>query len=223
MARRDWEFRILGGLGLDERGSPLNHWNLVLAGLGGQGVMTISQILAAAASTEGLKVKFFEGTGITQRGGGVYAFVRFGEAYSPRIPVGEADAIVSLEISEIVAVIHYLKSGGQVWTSSEKIHSYYSKLDPQSYPDQERVEATVRLKTEDLHLIPGDRLAQEAEAPMAVNMVMMGAFSRGNDFLKTESITGAIGQTNPEFAEPSLRAFWKGHQFVEKGERLDDR
>jgi indolepyruvate ferredoxin oxidoreductase beta subunit len=185
--------------------------------------MTISQILAAAASREGLEVRLFEGTGITQRGGGVYAFVRFGEAYSPRIPVGEADTIVSLEISEVITVIHFLKSGGQVWTSSEKIHGYYSKLYPQSYPDQERIETTIRLKTEDLHVIPGDRLAQEAEARMAVNMVMMGAFSRGNDFLKTESITGAIGQTNPKFAEPNLKAFWKGYQFVEKGERLDDR
>ncbi|NIQ39246.1 MAG: hypothetical protein GTN81_11725 [Proteobacteria bacterium] len=193
----------------------MKAFNLVISGLGGQGVMTISQMLAAAGSHEGLGVRLFEGTGITQRGGGVYAFVRFGEVYSPRIPVGEADAIISLEISEIVGVIHYLESDGQVWTNSEKIHGYYSKLRPQSYPDQNRIVAAIRLRTRELHIIPADRLAQQAESPRAVNMVMMGAFSRGNTFLRTESITEAIAQINPKFAEANLEAFWTGYRFAE--------
>ena len=189
--------------------------DIVFAGLGGQGVMTLLQVLAGAAYKENVRVKNFEGTGITQRGGGVFGFVRLGDAFGPKIPVGEADAIVSLELSEIVSVIHYLKPSGQVWANSEKVHGYYTKLHPDLYPLQERIEAMVRLKTPHLHLVPASGLAQEAGSPQAVNMVMLGAFSKSNHFLKTETITGAIEEANKKFAAANLEAFWKGYRFAE--------
>jgi len=194
----------------------MKQYNLVLSGLGGQGVMTISQVLAAAASRECMDVRLFEGTGITQRGGGVFSFVRFGEAYSPKIPVGEADAILCLEISEIASVINYLKPEGQIWTNTQRIHGYYTKLRPELYPTQEEIEALVRLKTSDLHALPADQLAQEAGSPQAVNMVMLGAFSSDNALLKIDSITWAIQQTNKRFASSNLTAFWKGNEFAKR-------
>ncbi len=196
----------------------MNPYNLVLAGLGGQGVMTVSQVLAAAASREGMEVKLFEGTGITQRGGGVFGFVRFGETYGPKIPAGMADTIISLEISEIVSVIHYLKPEGQVWANAGRIHGYYTKLRPDSYPSQESIETMIRLKTSHLRLIPAERLAQESGSPQAVNMVMLGAFSSNNTLLKDESIAWAIQETNKRFAQVNLDAFWKGHEFAKKEE-----
>jgi indolepyruvate ferredoxin oxidoreductase beta subunit len=192
----------------------MKHYNLILAGLGGQGVMTISQVLAAAASREGVEVKLFEGTGITQRGGGVFSFVRFGEAYSPKIPVGEGDALVCLEISEIESVINYLKSQGQIWANTGRIHGYYTKLHPELYPTQEEIEAMIRLRTSHVHMLPADQLAQEAGSPQAVNMVMLGAFSSGNSLLKKESLTWAIEETNRRFATANLAAFRKGYDFV---------
>ncbi len=189
--------------------------DIVFSGLGGQGVMTLLQILASAASKDHIAVRTFEGTGITQRGGGVFGFVRLGEAYGPKIPVGKADVIISLELSEIVSVIHYLKPSGQVWANSEKIHGYYTKLHPDLYPLQERIEATVRLKTPRLYLVPACRLAQEAGSSQAVNMVMLGAFCRSNSFLKLESITGAIEIANKKFAASNLEVFWKGYHFSE--------
>lgn len=194
----------------------MKQFNLVLSGLGGQGVMTISQVLAAAASRESVQVKLFEGTGITQRGGGVFSFVRFGEAYSPRIPVEKADAIISLEISEIANVIHYLKSQGQLWTNSGRIHGYYTKLRPDSYPAQESIEAMIQLKTSHLHIVPANRLAKESGSPQVVNMVMLGAFSSGNSLLKNDSITWAIQEINKKFASSNLNAFWKGYEFAKK-------
>jgi indolepyruvate ferredoxin oxidoreductase, beta subunit len=189
--------------------------DIVFSGLGGQGVMTLLQILASAASKDHIAVRTFEGTGITQRGGGVFGFVRLGDAFGPKIPAGEADAIVSLELSEIVSVIHYLKPSGQVWANSEKIHGYYTKLHPDLYPLQERIEAMVRLKTPRLCLVPAYRLAQEAGSPQAVNMVMLGAFSKCNHFLKTETIAGAIEEANKKSAATNLEAFWKGYRFAE--------
>ena len=189
--------------------------DIVFSGLGGQGVMTLLQVVAAAASRDNIQVKNFEGTGITQRGGGVFGFVRLGDAYGPKIPVGEADAIISLEISETVNVLHYLKSQGQVWTNSEKIHGYYTRLTPYLYPGHEKIEALISLKTPHLYLVPAARLAQEAGSPQSVNMVMLGAFSKLNTFLKTDSIAWAIQEANKKFSASNLEAFWKGYHFVE--------
>lgn len=193
----------------------MGKMDIVFAGLGGQGVMTLLQVLAGAASKDNIPVRNFEGTGITQRGGGVFGFVRLGEAYGPKIPVGEADAIISLEISEIVNVIHYLKPQGEVWTNSEKVHGYYTRIHPDLYPLQEKIEGLVRLKTSSLYLVPAARLAQQAGSPQAVNMVMLGAFSKMNTYLKTDSITRAIEETNKKFAASNLEAFWKGYHFFE--------
>lgn len=194
----------------------MRNYDIVLAGLGGQGVMTLSQALASAAHLEGIQIKFFEGTGMTQRGGGVFSFVRFGEAYSPRIPLGKADALISLEISEIASVIHYLKPQGEIWTNSGRIHGYYTKLHPDLYPPQEKLESLIRLKTPHLFIIPADELVQESGSSQAVNMVMMGAFLAGNGLLKTDSVTQAIEKTNGKFASSNLDAFWKGYAFMKK-------
>ena len=196
----------------------MKKYDIVLAGLGGQGVMTISQVLATAAHREGIQVKFFEGTGMTQRGGGVFSFVRLGEAYSPRIPLGKADVLISLEISEIASVIHYLKPQGEIWTNSGRIHGYYTKLHPDLYPPQEKLESLMRLKTPYLYIIPADQLARESGSSQAVNMVMMGAFRAGSSLLKAESVTQAIEEANPKFARPNLEAFWKGYSFLTKEE-----
>jgi len=194
----------------------MKPYNLVLSGLGGQGVMTVSQVLAAAASRESAQVRLFEGTGISQRGGGVFSFVRLGESYSPKIPLGRGDAIISLEISEIASVIQYLKTEGEVWTNSEAIHGYYSKLRPELYPTHEDIKSMIRLKTTHLYMIPADQLAQEAGSAQAVNMAMLGAFSSRNGLLNTDSITWAIEETSKKFAAVNINAFWKGYEFAKK-------
>jgi indolepyruvate ferredoxin oxidoreductase beta subunit len=197
----------------------MEQYNLVISGLGGQGVMTISHILGRAASREGLGVKLFEGTGITQRGGGVFSFVRFGETYSPKIPYGEADGIICLEMSEIANVIGYLKRQGKVWTSTGRIHGYYTKLRPELYPNQEQIESMIRSRTTHLYLFPAAGLAYEAGSPQAVNMVMLGAFASENGLLTEASIAREIEETNKRFAEANLRAFRKGREFVERSVR----
>lgn len=194
----------------------MKSYNLALSGLGGQGVMTVSHVLATAAAREKIQVLLFEGTGISQRGGSVLSFVRFGETYSPKIPLGGADVIISLEISEIASIINYLKPQGQVWANSGTIHGYYSKLRPELYPTEKKIREMIRLKTNHLHMIPADRLAQEAGSAQAVNMTMLGAFSSNGSLLSTESITWAIEETNKKFSEQNLGAFWKGHEFAKK-------
>lgn len=192
----------------------MKQYNLAFSGLGGQGVMTVSQVLAAAAAHENVQVVVFEGTGISQRGGGVYSFVRFGESYSPKIPIGGADALISLEISEITRIIHYLKPQGQIWANKGTIHGYYTKLRPELYPMEEKIKEMARLKTNQLYMIPASRLAQEAGSAQAINMTMLGAFSSANSILNMDSITWAIEESSKKFAEVNLKAFWKGYDFA---------
>lgn len=192
----------------------MKQYNLAFSGLGGQGVMTVSQVLAAAAAHENVQVLVFEGTGISQRGGGVFSFVRFGESYSPKIPIGGADALISLEISEIIRIIKYLKPQGQIWTNSGTIHGYYTKLRPELYPMEEKIKEMTRLKTDHLYMIPARRLAQEAGSAQAVNMTMLGAFSSVNSILNMDSITRAIEESSKKFAEVNLKAFWNGYNFA---------
>ena len=194
----------------------MKQYNLVLSGLGGQGVMTVSQVIAAAASRESKPAKLYEGTGMSQRGGGVFSFVRLGESYSPKIPVGKGDAIISLEISEIASVISYLKPHGEVWANSGMIHGYYTNLKPELYPKAKDIQAMVKLKTDHLYTIPAARLAQEAGSVQAVNMVMLGAFASNQAFVSVDSLTWAIAETNKRYAEANLNAFWKGFKFCDK-------
>jgi indolepyruvate ferredoxin oxidoreductase beta subunit len=192
----------------------MKQYNLAFSGLGGQGVMTVSQVLAAAAAHEDKQVVVFEGTGISQRGGGVFSFIRFGEAYSPKIPIGGADALISLEISEITRIIQYLKSQGQIWANTGIIHGYYTKLRPELYPKEEKIMEMARLKTDHLFMIPAHRLAHEAGSAQAINMTMLGAFSSVNPILNIDSITWAIEESSKKFAEVNLKAFWNGYNFT---------
>jgi indolepyruvate ferredoxin oxidoreductase beta subunit len=192
----------------------MKQYNLAFSGLGGQGVMTVSQVLAAAAAHENVEVVVFEGTGISQRGGGVYSFVRFGESYSPKIPIGGADALISLEVSEITRIIHYLKPQGQIWANTGTTHSYYTKLRPELYPMEEKIKEMTRLKTNHLYMIPALHLALEAGSAQAINMTMLGAFSSANPILNMDSITWAIEESSKKYAEVNLKAFWKGYDFA---------
>jgi len=165
---------------------------------------------------QGWGVKIFEGTGMTQRGGGVFSFVRFGEAFSPKIPLGRADVVISLEPSEILNVIRYLKPQGAVWIDSERVHGYYSKLSPHLYPSEEKLTAVIRMRTNQLFVVPARELARQLGSPQAANMVMLGAFLAQSELLPTDSITRAIEETNKRFASVNLEAFWKGYGFVKQ-------
>ncbi len=196
----------------------MKSFDVVIAGLGGQGVMTIAQVLALAGLRQGGRVKVFEGTGMTQRGGGVFSFVRFGEAFSARIPMGQADALISLEPSELLNVIPYLKPEGTVWMNSEKVNGYYSKLCPELYPSLERLRALIRMRTRQLFVVPAAELARQSGSPRAANMVMLGAFLAQCEIVRTDLVTQAIEDVNPRFRSSNLEAFWKGYGFMKKEE-----
>ncbi|MBM3293457.1 MAG: hypothetical protein FJY82_02915 [Candidatus Aminicenantes bacterium] len=196
----------------------MTQFSLALSGLGGQGIMTVSQILAAAAGREGVRVLLFEGTGISQRGGGVFGFVRLGDFSNPKIPLNGAEALISLELSEVASIFAFLKPGGEVWINAARIPGYYSKLRPELYPPEGKILDLIRLKTPRVRFIPADRLAREAGSAQAVNMAMLGAFIRRNPLFSKESLIWAIEESNKKFAEKNTNAFRRGFDFVQTEE-----
>ena len=97
-------------------------YNILLAGVGGQGLMLLSAVLGEACTASEMRVVTQEQHGLAQRSGSITAHVRIGEAYSPMIPYGEADLILAMEAMEALRNIEYLKSEGAIVMSSRVIH-----------------------------------------------------------------------------------------------------
>lgn len=144
--------------------------DIVLAGVGGQGVLSISAIIAAAALEEGLYVKQSEVHGMSQRGGAVQANLRISDSPigSDLIPRGRATMILSMEPMESLRYLPYLSPEGTLITASKPV------LNIASYPDLEQILDAIRNLPRSI-LVDADRLARESGAARSTNMVMVGA------------------------------------------------
>ena len=146
--------------------------DIVLAGVGGQGILSIATILGTAALDENLHIKQAEVHGMSQRGGDVQSNLRISEApiASDLIPLGGADLIVSLEPMEALRYLPYLKPDGWIITNTTP----FVNID--SYPEAEALEAELA-KHERVIAFDMDSIAKELGSPKSSNMVLLGAAS----------------------------------------------
>ena len=182
----------------------------ILAGVGGQGVLSIAAVIARAAAASGCTVRQSEVHGMAQRGGAVLAHLRLaaaGEAIAgDLVPRGGADLIVSMEPLESLRYLAWLSPEGTVVAAAEPL------VNIASYPDQGELEAAIAALPR-AALIRAAALAREAGHPRAVNMVMVGAAS---PFLPVppEALENAIDETfaskDPALAEINKKAFALG-------------
>ena len=145
--------------------------DIILAGVGGQGILSIATVIGDAALNEGLYLKQAEVHGMSQRGGDVQSNLRLSSEpiYSDLIPKGGADIIISLEPMEALRYLPYLKEDGWIVTSSKPF------VNIPNYPDIEDVLAHVKAIKNHI-MIDVETLAKEAGAPaQAANMVLLGA------------------------------------------------
>ena len=147
-------------------------YDIILAGVGGQGVLSVSAIIASSAMSEGLIVKQSEVHGMSQRGGAVLANLRLSDAEiaSDLIPLGGASMILSMEPLESLRYLQFLAREGTVVTSINPL------VNINDYPEQENLLASIRSLPKSI-LIDSERLAREAGSIRATNMVMTGAAS----------------------------------------------
>ncbi|GLI37791.1 indolepyruvate oxidoreductase subunit beta [Geobacter hydrogenophilus] len=152
----------------------MNVFNIVIAGVGGQGVLMASKVLAESALASGMDVKQNEVHGMAQRGGSVISFVRIGDkVYSPVVMPGSADILISFEPLEALRYVHYLKPGGMLVYNKGTINPSTVASGLATYPAD--VEEQISRACGGAHGIDALAIAQQAGNAKAVNMVMVGS------------------------------------------------
>ena len=182
--------------------------NIVLCGVGGQGTVLASKLLAAAAMSKDIPVMSAETIGMAQRGGSVFSHLRMGKnLYSPMIKTGTADLIIGFEPGETVRMLPYLKEHGQVVVSTHAINPVTATLSDSSYDAPPMIDY-LKKHVENLTLIDADTICREIGSQKVLNMVLLGAAIRTGvlDFSLKE-IEEVMKKTLPEkFHEMNLKA-----------------
>ncbi|MBQ2780802.1 MAG: indolepyruvate oxidoreductase subunit beta [Clostridia bacterium] len=183
--------------------------NVMIVGVGGQGSLLASKLLGRLLLTKGYDIKVSEVHGMSQRGGSVVTYVRFGDkVYSPIIDKGQADYIVSFELLEAARWTEYLKKDGVIITNTQQINPMPVITGAAAYP----AELTEKIAAAGFELDALDalKLAEKAGSAKAVNIVLMGRLSKYFDFTEEEWLQ-AIEQSVPaKFLELNKTAFSLG-------------
>ena len=150
---------------------------IMIVGVGGQGTLLASHVLGSVLGTAGYEVKVSDVLGMSQRGGSVVTYIRYGEkVYSPVIEKGQADMIVSFEQLEAARYVSYLKKDGTIITNTQKISPMPVITGAAEYPDG----IIDKIKAMGINIIAVDALsaAEKAGSARAVNVVLMGVLSK---------------------------------------------
>jgi len=154
--------------------------NILLVGVGGQGILLASEILSETFMLAGFDVKKSEIHGMSQRGGSVVSHVRYGrEVFSPLVPEGEGDILFGFELMETCRSLPLLKPGAAVIANDLRIPPPSVLMGREAYP--EGLAETIAAEFPDFLLVDGLKLASEAGNPRAANTVLLGAVSRRLD------------------------------------------
>jgi len=184
--------------------------SIMIVGVGGQGTLLASKILGNVLLAQGYDVKVSEVHGMSQRGGSVVTYVRYGDrVYSPVVDLGEADYILSFELLEAARWIAYLKKGGKLITNTHRTPPMPVITGAMTYPEKIEEKLAAVADVTALNALP---LAEEAGSAKAVNVVLIGVLSRMMPFPE-EVWMKAIEETVPaKFLEMNKKAFLLGRQ-----------
>ena len=184
--------------------------SIMIVGVGGQGTLLASRILGAALLDCGYDVKVSEVHGMSQRGGSVVTYVRFGEKVSsPIIEKGEADIILAFEKLEAARWLEYLKPDGKIIVNTQQIDPMPVIIGAATYPENvlsELTEKGVRVEAMDAL-----SLAEEAGSAKAVNIVLMGRVAKDFGIPYEKWIKAIENTVAPKFVEMNKKAFDLGY------------
>ncbi len=188
--------------------------DIILSGVGGQGILSIAAIIGEAAIKEGLHIKQSEVHGMSQRGGDVQSNLRISSEpiHSDLIPIGKADMIISLEPMEALRYVQYLKSGGYIITNSAPF------VNIPNYPSIDGIISEIKA-IENHILVDVDAIAKAVASPRASNIVLLGAAAPliGIGIEKLEDgIRAVFGRKGERLVEMNLKAFRAGLEYSRK-------
>ena len=180
----------------------------LLCGVGGQGTVLASRIIAAAAMAKGLHAKTAETIGMAQRGGSVFSHLRMGEGLcSPMIARGEADLILGFEPGEAVRMLPFLKPDGQMVVSSRPVMPVTAALADTGYRAETMLEY-LSSRVSRLTVVDAEKALEAVGSPKVLNLILLGAALRSGALgLESEDLKDAVRRLIPEkFHELNFRA-----------------
>lgn len=185
--------------------------NILLVGVGGQGILLASEILSETFMLAGFDVKKSEIHGMSQRGGSVVSHVRFGDkVYSPIVPEGEGDILFGFELMETLRSLPLLRRGGKVIANDLRIPPSSVLMGTEKYP--ERVAESISERFADFLLVDGQGLAATAGNARAANTVLLGAVSRRIDVAEEYWLQALERMVPSRAIEVNRKAFLLGRE-----------
>lgn len=187
------------------------EFNLIIAGVGGQGGLTLSRIIGNAAMKEGYNVRIGETLGMSQRYGSVLSYLRFGEeVYSPLIEEGEADLMLALEPAEALRNARFLSGKSHAIVNAYPIHTATTLVGKERYPSLEEISSALSR----ICNVEMKNFQKEADRinPRTLGVLMLGfAYGKGLVPLKKKSILDGIQETlKPTLWEVNIKALERG-------------
>lgn len=190
----------------------MKNVNIMIVGVGGQGTLLASRILGNAILSLGYDVKVSEVHGMSQRGGSVVTYVKYGDkVYSPVIDKGEADIILAFEQLEALRALPYLKMGGKMIANTQKINPMPVITGAATYP--EGILETLGAKV-GLTALDALAMAKEAGNTKAVNVVLMGVMAKNTDIPYETWVETIKSTVPPKALEVNLKAFDAGYNLI---------
>lgn len=193
----------------------VKEFNILITGVGGQGVILISELLGNAAVNDGLNVRGSEVLGMAVRGGAVTSTIRIGsEVYGPLIPMGKCDILIGIEPSEALRNITYLSPSSLVILNMAKVVPTSVFIGESSYPSLEEIVEKLSQIANRVIRLKAAQIAEEVGSVMAANIVMLGAlFGTGQLPIKIETTKEQIrARFSAKLAPVNIKAFDLGYQ-----------
>lgn len=200
-----------------EEGVKMKEFNIVLAGVGGQGTLLAAEILGTAALKEGLNVRVSEIHGMAQRGGAVVSNIRIGEkVLASTVLDGQADVLLGFEPLETLRNLRVVSERTLVLMSDEKIPPTELSAKKMKYPCMAGVLAKIRRFTKKVIVVETVKLAKEAGNILTENVVLIGALAATENWpIKKESLKEALRELVPaRYLQVNVKAFELGYDYV---------
>ena len=193
----------------------VKEFNILITGVGGQGVILMSELLGKAAVTDGLRVRGSEILGMAVRGGSVTSAIRIGDdVYGPLIPTGKCNALVGMEPSEALRNIAYLSKSSLVLLNTAVTVPFTVSIGESSYPSLEEMLRQLGKASDRIIQLDAAKTAEKAGSRLATNIVMLGAlFGTGQLPIKMATIKETVESRFPAKVAPvNIKAFDLGYE-----------
>jgi indolepyruvate ferredoxin oxidoreductase beta subunit len=201
----------------------MKPYNLLVTGVGGQGTVVASDILAAVGLAAGYDVKKSDVLGLAVRGGAVVSHVRWAEAvHSPIVPEGKVDILLAFELLEGLRWLDWVDPQGAILINDQRIYPVVVSSGVSIYPSDEEVNSALLRASRSVYKVPGLDIAQELGNARVLNVVLLGAMSDLTG-IDPQLWVNVIRQRVPAKAlELNVKAFWQGREVL-AASRLGDK